>query len=210
MYFKINPSGCQEHKGLCEVRYDLFLSRTDEGNEEHYVTVPIFPEEGYTGEKGEMGMPTDKEAYDAWVASLPTETWNNPFCCHFYQFEPNVTDEEILAKGEEVLSMAFKNWATRELHKNKNDYRPLLSRAVYDQAKPIAEATVAVAKGEMKKGELTEMRKQGDPVGVEEMEPHIEEAITKIVDSKARMEAFHTTDFVALAEPMEAITKLRA
>jgi hypothetical protein len=119
-YFKINKTGCSEHKGLCEVRFDLYLSRTDEGNEEHYVTVPVFPEGGYSGEKNEIGIPIDMEAYNNWVASLPTETRNNPFCCHFCQFEPDVTDEEILFVGELALDMAMKNWPTRELAKNQN------------------------------------------------------------------------------------------
>lgn len=119
-YFKINKTGCSEHKGLCEVRYDLYLSRTDEGNEEHYVTVPVFPDEGYPGDKNTMGEPLCIDDYKKWVASLPTETRNNPFCCHFCQFDPNVTDEEILFVGELALDMAMKNWATRELTKNKN------------------------------------------------------------------------------------------
>ena len=141
-YFKINKSGCQEHKGLCEIRYDLYLEPADEGYEEHHV--------------GDM---------------------DNPFCCHFCQFEPTVTDEEILFVGELALDMARKNWAKRELHKNKNLPCNLLSRTVYDQAKSSA---AKVGK-----------------VGTEKLEPHIESAISKIQECKARMESFHMTDLVA-------------
>ena len=50
MYFKVNHSGCGECKGLCEVRYDLFLDPKDYNYQEHYVTVPVFPPNGYLGE----------------------------------------------------------------------------------------------------------------------------------------------------------------
>lgn len=121
MYFKINKTGCSENKGLVDVRYDLFLSKTDTGNEEHYVEVSIFPEGGYLGEKDEMGTPVNIDDYTAWVASLPKQFQNNPFCCHFIHFESTVTDEEILAAGEKVLNMAYDNWLANNLHLNTND-----------------------------------------------------------------------------------------
>lgn len=203
MYYKIEPSGCQEHKGLCEVRYDLFLEPTDEGYSEHHVTVPIFPPEGYQGEVGEMGQPLDWEAYNAWVASLPTETRDNPYCCHFVQFEPNVTDEEILFVGELALDMGGKNWATRELHKNKNIPCNLLSRAVYDQAKSVVTAS------KESKELAVEKRMSMEPLGVEELEPHIESAVSKISECEARMEAFHATDFVAFEKTVPTNYSIR-
>ena len=120
MYFKINPSGCGERKGLCEVRYDLYLDLGDYNYIEHHVTVPVFPPEGYPGAKDETGFPLDIEDYKAWVSTLLTVTRDNPFCCHFFQHEPTVTDEEILAKGEEVLIMAYQNWQKNDLRLNKN------------------------------------------------------------------------------------------
>lgn len=203
MYYKIEPSGCAEHKGLCEVRYDLFLEPADEGYSEHHVTVPIFPAEGYQGEVGEMGQPVDREDYDKWVASLPTETRDNPYCCHFVQFEPNVTDEEVLFVGELALDMGGKNWATRELHKNKNIPCNLLSRAIYDQAKSVATAS------KVSEEEALAKRLELDPVGVPELHVHVENAITKVCDCEARMEAFHATDFVAFEKTVEASYSIR-
>lgn len=118
-YYKINPTGCGENKGLVEVRYDCYLSRDDTGNEQHYVTVPDFTDAVYEGKIGDMG-PEDVEDYRKWVESLPTITRNNPFCCHFVQFEASVTDEEIVKKGEEILKMAFDNFQKGALHENKN------------------------------------------------------------------------------------------
>jgi len=118
-YFKINTTGCGERKGLVEVRYDCYLSRDDAGNEEHYVTVPDFTDAVYEGKMGEMG-PEDVADYKKWVDGLPTITRNNPFCCHFVQFEASVTDEEIVKKGEEVLKMAFENHQKGDLKANRN------------------------------------------------------------------------------------------
>lgn len=184
-YFKINKTGCSEHKGLCEVRFDLYLSRTDEGNEEHYVTVPVFPEGGYSGEKNEIGIPIDMDAYNNWVASLPTETRNNPFCCHFCQFEPNVTDEEILFVGELALDMAMKNWRTRELVKNKNIPCNLLPIDVYKQAKEVMDG----------------------PAGV--IPEPIKLAVMKIQECELRIDDIHATDFVSFSETVETTYSIR-
>lgn len=120
MYFKVNHTGCGERKGLCEVRYDLYLDPTDTGYSTHYVQVPVIPEGGYTGKVDEFGVPVDQKDYDKWLSSLKTVWQNNPFCCHFCQFEPTVTDEEILYVGELALDMAYKNWVKGSLALNKN------------------------------------------------------------------------------------------
>ena len=121
MYFKIEKSGCVEDRGLVQVRFDLFLEEGDYKYLEHYVEVPIFPPEGYRGKIEEgTGRPTDMEYFNKWVSTLPTQWHNNPFCCHFCQFEPNVTDEEILYVGELALDMGYKNWKLDNLTLNKN------------------------------------------------------------------------------------------
>jgi|LSQX01.1.fsa_nt_gb hypothetical protein len=91
MHFKIEKTGCSERKGLVQVRFDLFLDDNDVGYKDHLVETEI------DGKK---------------------ETVVNPFCCHFCQFEPGVTDEEILYVGELALDMAGKNY--HDLKKNKN------------------------------------------------------------------------------------------
>ena len=119
MYFNINKTGCNERKGLVEVRYDLYLDESDYGYNEHYVQVPVIPEGGYPGKMTD-GNPDSQEDYNNWYSSLEKIWRNNPFCCHFCQFEPDVTDEEIIFVGEMVLDMAYKNWQDGELGWNSN------------------------------------------------------------------------------------------
>ena len=148
MYFKIEKSGCCQHQGLCQVRYDLFLEPEDYGYDQHYVQVPIFPEEGYpdqekldtisetyikyinslpVNEIDEHIIPDDLETqqeyidfqeaqtlHKEWYDKLPLKWQNNPFCCHFCFFEPNVNDEEILWVGEISLAMQYKNWSVHK------------------------------------------------------------------------------------------------
>lgn len=119
MHFKINKTGCNVRRGLCEVRFDLFLDEGDEGFEEHYVEVLQLPPEGYPGAMHGLA-PESMDDYYAWLNSLPKAWQHNPFCCHFCQFEPDVSDEEILLRGEQVLEMAGQNWKVRDLRLNKN------------------------------------------------------------------------------------------
>ena len=120
MYFEVNHSGCAERKGLCQVRYDLFLDPGDHNYNEHYVEVPIVPEGGYPGKVDEEGSPFDQKDYDEWFKGLKKVWQNNPFCCHFVCHEPEVTDEEILKSGDDVLKMGYENWVKGNLHLNKN------------------------------------------------------------------------------------------
>lgn len=119
-YYKINPTGCNERNGLVQIRFDCYLDPKDPGYAEHHVTVPIIPKEGYPGKVNDMGAPADMADYDKWIASLPTETRDNPFCCHFRCFEPDITDADILKEGESILSMVKANYAKGKLAKNSN------------------------------------------------------------------------------------------
>ena len=118
MYYKINKTGCTERGGLAQVRFDLYLEPSDPGYNDYHVEVPVIPPEGYTGKKDTEGNPVDAEGFKVWLEKLPKEKRDNPFCCHFCQFEPSVTDEEILYVGELALDMAFSNYS--DLKKNKN------------------------------------------------------------------------------------------
>lgn len=118
MYYKIEKSGCSERGGLVQIRFDLFFEPGDEGYKDHEVDVPIFPADGHPGKKDADGNAVDIDDYQKWIDKLPKEKRQNPFCCHFCQFEPTVTDEEILYVGELVLDMAFKNYG--DLRKNTN------------------------------------------------------------------------------------------
>jgi hypothetical protein len=120
MFFKVNTTGVSERKGLVEVRYDLYLDSTDERYSEHYVQVPVIPKEDYAGKVDKMGNPVDQDDYDKWLDGLERVYQHNPFCCHFCQFEPNVTDAEIEYVGKLALDMAYKNWVNNNLRANKN------------------------------------------------------------------------------------------
>ena len=120
MFFKVNTTGVSERKGLVQVRYDLYLDSNDERYSEHYIQVPVIPEEGYTGKIDEMGRPVDIDDYNKWFDGLEKVYQHNPFCHHFVQFEPTVTDAEIEFVGKLALDMAYKNWVSGNLSLNKN------------------------------------------------------------------------------------------
>jgi hypothetical protein len=121
MFFKVNTTGVSERKGLVEVRYDLYLDPSDERYSEHYVQVPVIPKEGYTGKVDEEGNPIDQVDYDKWLDGLERVYQHNPFCCHFCQFEPNVTDAEIEYVGKLALDMKYKDWVVGSLARTKNE-----------------------------------------------------------------------------------------
>jgi hypothetical protein len=133
-YYKINSTGCNERNGLVQIRFDCYLDPKDPGYAEHHVTVPIIPKEGYPGKVNDMGAPADMADYDKWIASLPTETRDNPFCCHFRCFEPDITDADILKEGEAILSMAKANYAKGKLAKDSNPQVQFTTNLVKIQA----------------------------------------------------------------------------
>lgn len=120
MYYKIEKSGCCEDRGLLQIRYDLFLDEKDEHYSDYYIQQPIFPIGGYKGKLTERNEPTDIEDYKKLFEGLEKVWVNTEFCSHFCQFEPTVTDEEILYVGELVLEMAYKNLVNGNLLDKKN------------------------------------------------------------------------------------------
>lgn len=94
MYFKIEPSGCYERKGLVQIRFDCFL---DEGD----------------------------SRYDEYTS--------RPFCCHFRLFDSDVTDDELVSAGKEILIMAYENFQTGDLSKNRNAKITYISGTVAKQ-----------------------------------------------------------------------------
>lgn len=165
-YFKINKTGCGENRGTVEIRYDCYLSRDDAGNEEHYVTVPDFENNPpYAGALGEMGVPVDMADYQNWVASLPTITRNNPFCCHFRQFPETVTEQEILEHGEQILDMALQNHSMKKLSKNWNpdivkidrDATYLVTKGFCEEMKAIGASGKTLDLGETKTEDVLAM-----------------------------------------------------
>jgi len=206
MYFKINHTGCNERKGLVEIRYDLYLDPSDHKYSEHHIQVPVIPAGGYTGKVDVMGQPLNQKDYDKWFATLPRVWQNNPFCCHFMQFEPEITDEEIIVAGEKFLKMAYENWQKGNLHLNKNESVQFIDHIIY---KEIAKPFVEMEKELEIKG--TPLDYEGDPIGVlvdakvdadevvkEAIAIQATEAVAKIKVSAARVAEVVAADFEAL------------
>jgi len=98
MFFKIEPSGTCERKGLVQVRLDFILDEGDYGYEKCRVEVP------------ERAL-TEKEQSDTDLAEkVPTVTVSAPFHVHFIYVSPTVTDKEILDIGERFLKEAYGHW----------------------------------------------------------------------------------------------------
>lgn len=124
MYYKITNHGDEKYTKLGMINVDaaFYLEEGDEGYdkyiEEHYVTVPVFPEEGYQGEMTTEGMPfpVDIEDYKKWRAGLPTVQQLNPFCNHSIQFEADVTEEEIYSAFDRALQITHQNYLIDDLH----------------------------------------------------------------------------------------------
>ena len=88
--------------------------------------------------------------------------------------------------------MGIRNWATRELSKNKNAPAVLLSRVNYDIAKSVVTA------------------EKSDPTAEREsLDTHLEDAIVKIKECEARMSTIHATDFVAVEKTVETSYSIR-
>lgn len=121
MFFKVNTTGCRERKGLVQVRYDLYLDPADARYSECYTQEPVIPKEGYTGNVDNMGRPVDLNDYTKWLDGLEIVYQLTPFCHHFVQFEPTVTDAEIEYVGKLALDMKYKDWVADSLSRTKNE-----------------------------------------------------------------------------------------
>ena len=137
MHYKIEKSGCVEHKGLCQVRADFYY---DEKYKEYALTpVKIYPDEGYPGKVDELGTPVDVKDYQAWEDSLQVEMLHLPFHTHFIYFEPTHTDEEILYCFE-----IAKQWLKNN-QKMKN-VKPVFSKFPISGATALCETRISEIK----------------------------------------------------------------
>jgi hypothetical protein len=124
-YFKILPILRDKYvdMGMLNISAELYLEQGDEGYDkyiaEHFVTVPIIPEGGYTGKFNKDGVPVNQTDYDNWIKSLPTVWRLNPFCTHSIQFEHDVTEEEILWCFEFALGITHRNYLGDDLYCQK-------------------------------------------------------------------------------------------
>ena len=119
-YFKVEPSGVCERKGLVQIRFCLYLESQDIGYEKHHVQIPIIPTGGYPGKIDNMGMPLDMENFKIWIDNLPKEWRDNPFHNHFILVPPETSDGEIADIGKAILKEAFGKWIINEKMDIKN------------------------------------------------------------------------------------------
>lgn len=114
MIARIEPAGISVRRGKVQIRFSFYLELGDARYEEHYVQVSIFPPEGYPGEVGNAGNPTDMDAYNEWVESLPKVWQNNPFHNHFVRVGPDVRDGEIHQLMGDSLAEFYSMWSRGE------------------------------------------------------------------------------------------------
>jgi hypothetical protein len=120
MYFSIEKNGCGVFRGLCQIRYDLFLEEGDYKYEDLRTTCTAFEGNTYPGEIDNNGFPTNQEDFNAWASTLPQEVISAPFNVHFCQIEPTANMSEILYVGEMALAMAYENWLAGDVGRNWN------------------------------------------------------------------------------------------
>lgn len=132
-FFKIEKSGCCEHKGLCQVQANYYY---DEKDKEYALTpVKIYPEEGYPGKVDEFGSPIDEKDYQTWEDSLPVEMINAPFRIRLIYFEPHHTEEEILFCFELARIWYQKKEYKRNIPSQWDTTKQELSQARIEQLK---------------------------------------------------------------------------
>ena len=129
MYYKVEPSGCCERKGMVQIRFSFYLEPGDYGYDKHHVEVPIIPKDGYPGKVDEVGSPYDMEDYIMWIDKLPTEWVNNPFHNHFCLLDPDVSDVYIHTKGKDFLRAAKADW-DRDTQPNVINAKVIISKVI--------------------------------------------------------------------------------
>ena len=121
MFVKVEPSGCCERKGLCQIRFSMYLDPGDVGYEKRYIQVPVVPPEGYQGKVDAKRAALDGDDYNAWVKGLPKMWQNTPFHDHFIYVEPDTTDDEIMDIGKAFLKKAYPYWVSGKFPDLKNE-----------------------------------------------------------------------------------------
>lgn len=112
MFVKIEPSGCCERKGMVQIRFCMYLDKSDYGYEKHYIQVPDFTGTKYKDKVDKEGNPVDSKDYQKWVDGLPKVWQSNPFHNHFIQVNPDTTETEIMDIAEAFLHEAYIKWAS--------------------------------------------------------------------------------------------------
>lgn len=96
--------GTHIHKDLLKAGIAFYPSESDKSYAVQYVSVPIIPEGGYPGAVNEHSEPLDKDAYRAWIESLPTKMQLNPAFTHFIKIDPSITKPQLEAQIQEIFT----------------------------------------------------------------------------------------------------------
>jgi len=115
MRWEIEPTGCCERKGMRQIRLCFYLDPGDARHNEHHVNVPVYPKDGYPGEKGLQGEAKSDADFKSWRDSLPKKYQNNPFHNHFIRVPLDATDEEIAKQAEALLPQFYGKWSRGEV-----------------------------------------------------------------------------------------------
>jgi len=187
MYFKILPITKDKYTamGMVNISASFYLEKGDEGwdkyQKEHHVIVPIIPEGGYQGKVDKEGSPVDQKDYDTWLASLPTEERDNPFCNHAIQFEHDVTEEEILYCFEFALAQTHLNYLEDDLH-CKNGIAKVVNQDIGYLARRNTYKVLSL---------MPEETKQTDPDAIKWN--------SKIANAEAKVSALKEVDFLSIS-----------
>jgi len=117
---------------MVQVRFSFYLEPGDVRYGEHHVNLPVVPEGGYPGKKDEHGIAKSEAAYKAWRGGLPTKWQTNPFHNHFVYVDPEMSDEEIAAIGDELLPVFYAEWLMGQTP-GRRTKRPVFPASVSDE-----------------------------------------------------------------------------
>lgn len=121
-YAKIEPTGCCVHKGLIQVRINLYLEFGDPRYDEHHIWDEV------------------------------NEKWqNNPFLNHFIFVSPNTSNAEIKRLMDECLAEFLPVWSrgqslTQYWHNKRDKPKVLGGDLITDENTPTCENRVAEIK----------------------------------------------------------------
>ncbi len=111
-YAKIENSGVCVKEGKVQVRISFYLEPADARYSEHYVQVPDFTGQVYSGTVDALGRPVDLVAYKAWVDSLPKVWQNNPSHNHFIYVAADAKETDIKKAMKDYLKEFGDIWSS--------------------------------------------------------------------------------------------------
>lgn len=114
----IEKSGVCAHKGMLQVRYDVYLDPGDPFYDQYFIEKPIIPEDMQAMYDARFAAVQDDEQalavllqeYDQYIQSLFMAPVQIPCHGHFCYFDPDVTDEELAYIGDVIVDLVSAQW----------------------------------------------------------------------------------------------------